>query len=133
MTSLTGSLTSGLNRGAKFLALPVYKSIFTKELKEEPFCGTLNLVISPEDAELVGRLFDSAHTFDNLVNEGKPVGAIATLPIRLSNGEHERFSVIVRPLLTSHQSEIIEIVSSICFREEWGLEDGDTLTVEFIE
>jgi len=129
MQKISGNLTSGLNRGAKFLALPVYRDIFLKELGAEAYCGTLNLVISPEDAVKIDEQFGMAHTYDNLIHEGKKVGAIATLSITLRYESREKHSVIVRPLLTSHSSETIEIVSSICFRNLWGLQDGDELTV----
>lgn len=129
MQKISGYLTSGLNRGAKFLALPVYKGIFLKELGAEAYCGTLNLIISPEDARKIDKKFEMAHTYDNLLHEGKEVGAIATVSIRLRYKNREKHSVIVRPLLTSHSSETIEIVSSICFRKLWGLQDGDELTV----
>lgn len=128
---IEGTLSSGLNRGAKFLALPMYNKIFEKELNGPPFCGTLNLSVDRSLSKDILAKIELSHEYDNLWFEGKRFGGILILPARLSWQKKQFPCVIVRPKLTTHEIDTLEIVAKISFRDHWNVSDGDVLTIEF--
>ena len=55
---------------------------------------------------------------------------IKILPLLLEQqGRHIIHAVGVRPLLTSHSSDVIEVVARENLRELWDLEDGEIITI----
>lgn len=129
---ITGKVVTGLNRGAKFLALSVYYDLFTEVLGEEPYCGTLNVEVDESKAQVIGRLFADGVEYDNLLQDGRPMGGVIVRNIVVSRGSKSTSGVVVRPLKSSHEVTTLEIVASLCFREQWEIQDGEEITVRFI-
>ena len=132
MKEISGTLFSGLNKGKKFLAMPEYSKIFHEKLNHFPFAGTLNLRISDEAGEILNQIIkEKGVLHNNIVNSsGEKMGGIINLPVILKDAKGRfKDSVLVRPLLTVYSKKVVEIVSFICFREEWGLKDGAKLKV----
>lgn len=127
--TIIGRLQSGMQKGRKFLANPIYKDIFTKELGTLPYLGTLNLVITEEDLELIEPIISDGTVYSDLENNGVKLGDIIIYPVILSHNYNVQKSVVVRPLKTAHRSTTLEIVSGIYFRGEWGLVDGDEVQI----
>lgn len=125
-----GTVLSGTGRGAKFISLPIYKNIFENLLGKEPFLGTLNIELPTEDAKFVNKKFSEGQVFDNLEYNNKEYGGIITIPLEvIYNGESYN-GVGVRPYLTVHDSDVLEIVSPIHLRKNMNLEDGDHIEVK---
>ena len=126
-----GDIVTGFGRGARFVSLPVYESIFAKHLGKIPFHGTLNLTLSGNDIEEVNNKFRSGQKYDDLQHEGNSTGGIILIEVKIrcnpNNGEIN--AVAVRPLQTHHDTSVIEIVAHENIRKHWDLSDGCNLQV----
>ena len=127
--TIYGQLQSGMHKGQVFLANPVYKDIFTKELGSLPYLVTLNLKVSDDDLALIDPIISSGTVYTDLESNGKKLREILIFPVILLHNYNVHKSVIVRPLKTAHKSTVLEVVGSIYFRGEWGLKDGDIIQI----
>lgn len=125
---IKGEVLSGTGRGAGFIALPIYNNIFSLYLNDSPYHGTLNIKLNDEDATHVNQKFEQGHTHEELVSDGKKYGGIVIIKVRLV-GKPSIPAVGVRPLLTTHQSDILEIVSATHLRSLFNVTDGDELII----
>jgi riboflavin kinase len=114
---IRGRVSQGLGEGGFYVEK--YAEEFGRTLGFKPFPGTLNIEI------LNGVL--SLHECKGI--EIKPpspsYGLVLAYPACL-NGEKV---FIIKPLLTRHSSQIIEIISSFKLREVLGLKNGDVVEV----
>lgn len=124
-------MTSGTGRGAKFISLPIYSEIFQELLGDPPFFGTLNLILPKSETDYISNRFNEGKVFTDLEFEGKSYGGIVTIPLVIPCKDKNINAVAVRPHLTTHASNIIEIVSPIHLRECLELKDDDQLDVKF--
>ncbi|MCY3410871.1 MAG: DUF120 domain-containing protein [Candidatus Heimdallarchaeota archaeon] len=128
---MKGCIRSGLGRGKKFVAIPAYEKIFEEEIGDKPFHGTLNIEVSKNDAKIIADIFSKGKVYDNIFHENKQMGAIILVPLILKCINTDVQAVGVRPLLSEHQSTILEIVAPIHLREHCNLEDNSELYFEF--
>jgi riboflavin kinase len=128
---LQGSVTSGTGRGAKFIALPIYSDIFRSLLGDDPFFGTLNLILPSSEIDYISEKFKKGRVFEDLIYNEKEYGGIITIPVTIACNDHTIDAIAVRPNLTTHDSNIVEIVSTKHLRECLNLKDEDTLEVIF--
>lgn len=126
-----GDVMTGFGRGARFVSLPVYESIFEKHLGKIPFHGTLNLVLSEADGEKINDKFKSGVIYDKLISDGKATGGVVLIDVKIQCKPNNNVidAVAVRPLLTRHDSSVAEIVAHENIREFWHLEDGCKLQI----
>ncbi|MBI5460015.1 CTP-dependent riboflavin kinase [Methanobacterium sp.] len=120
---ITGKIISGTHKGSYFMSLEVYKEEFRKKLKFEPFPGTLNLKISPENAGNISNMQDKMGVIKGTGNYGD----VKFLPAQLNgivNG------AILFPVKTEHSPEILEFVAKENLRITLKLEDGDEATLK---
>ncbi len=131
---MIGILESGFGRGAKFVAMKVYKDIITSVLGNEPFHGTLNLRLSKDDAEIIDDKFKNGIVYDDILDKTKdpPVkmGGIVMIPLSLKCDNDTIVRAIgIRPLLTNHSSQVLEVIASDNLRQFWSMEDGCALEI----
>jgi len=120
---ITGKIISGTHKGSYFMSLEVYKEEFRKKLKFEPFPGTLNLKISPENTGNISNMQDKMGVIKGTGNYGD----VKFLPAQLNgivNG------AILFPVKTEHSPEILEFVAKENLRITLKLEDGDEATLK---
>ncbi len=129
---IKGIVTTGLGKGKIFVSWPVYSNIFEKYLKSKPYPGTLNLTIDRNYCKYIKEYFENGDRYDNLTHNGKKTGGIIVIKLKLKKENHELNVIAIRPLLTTHQESIIEVVSEKNLREYWKLYDGDHLDLDFI-
>lgn len=122
-------VTSGTGRGKKFVSLPAYTNIFQKYLPNKPFPGTLNLILNEKDHLIINQLFEKAIIYDDIYDEGKKMGGIKLILLKLGIDQKLLDVIGVRPLLTSHNDSIIEIVSDKNLRNFFKLKDGNSITL----
>lgn len=120
---ITGKIISGTHKGSYFMSLEVYKEEFRKKLKFEPFHGTLNLKISPENANKISSMQNKMGVIEGTGNYGD----VKFLPAQL-NGIVD--GAIVFPVKTEHSPEILEFVAKENLRITLKLEDGDEATLK---
>ncbi len=119
MAILKGRIISGTGVAGKILEdyLPVFKDRF----KANFFPGTLNLKLEkeweiPKKADYIGGFTKQDGTKRGGVWFVK--GKIKNLPV-----------LIIRPELTRHPKDIIEVIAPINIKKQYGLKDGDFLEV----
>jgi len=120
---ITGKIISGTHKGSYFMSLEVYKEEFRKKLKFEPFPGTLNLKISPENTGNISNMQDKMGVIKGTGNYGD----VKFLPAQLNgivNG------AILFPVKTEHSPEILEFVAKDNLRITLKLADGDEATLK---
>lgn len=105
------------------MSLEVYKEEFRKKLKFEPFPGTLNLKISPENAANISGMHDKMGVIEGTGNYGN----VKFLPAQL-NGMVD--GAILFPVKTEHSPEILEFVAQENLRSSLKLNDGDEATLK---
>ena len=128
---INGELITGVGRGAKFIALSIYNEIFKQLLQNPPFLGTLNLKISESDGLQVEDQFKNGKVYDNLIYENKSYGGIITKKVIIEKNDESLNCIGVKPLRTTHDSTILEIVSDVNIRATWKISDGHSVTVSF--
>lgn len=126
---MKGKIVTGTGRGSKFIALPIYFQIFKEELLEDPFCGTLNLKLAKEDRPGVNAIFEHGKPYLDLEFEGKKMGDIVVIRLKIGDNGRSVKCVGVRPKLTSHDQSILEVVARDNIRELWGVKDGDEIEI----
>ncbi len=129
MKKIEGHIISGTGRGSKFISMPVYLDIFSKLLNSLPYPGTLNIKLDEKYVEIVNRYFEIGTKFDNLLANGKQTGGIIVNHFYLSIDDEDCLCIGVRPLLTKHKTDVLEIVSQHFLRKKLELEDSSRLTL----
>jgi len=123
-----GKVVSGLGEGAKYVTMPVYNILLTELLDETPYPGTLNIDIQKSYEELLEEC--PSLQIKSVVMNGHEYG-----------GFHYWFGNIVgpdihvlvlRPFLTKHPENVLEIVAEKNLRKELGLRDGSVIKVKLI-
>ena len=139
MALLGGKIVPGLGVGSEIIK--DYLTIFKRELKMDIFPGTLNLQLEKDfDAERPKPTSSvSNHTsastiyWDGYIQpftkpDGTKRGGVWYLRAKVKN-----FPIfVIRPELTRHPKNIIEIISPINIRKQYGLKDGDFLEVNIL-
>ncbi|MCW4020677.1 MAG: CTP-dependent riboflavin kinase [Candidatus Bathyarchaeota archaeon] len=123
IVTVKGKVFTGLSEGKRFIELPWVNEQIKVKLGFEPFPGTLNLSLSPDVQ--VGKLLSAFEGWKVLPKEGYSSGRFyrALINGRVACG-------VVRPEVPDYPEDVIEVVASVCLREEFGLEDGDEVEVE---
>lgn len=126
---MKGIVESGFGRGAKFVSMQVYEDIFSYHLDGKPYHGTLNLKLDEKTAEIIDTQFKNGIVYDNIVNEGKKMGGIILIPLRLEcdNDQISVKAVGIRPLLTNHNTDVLEVIARENLRKFWDIDDGRSL------
>ncbi len=119
MTIIKGKIISGSGVGAKIIL--DYLEIFKKELKMNIFPGTLNLQLEKDFEMLTEAEYIEGFTKPDCTKRG----GVYFLKVKIKNIP----VFIIRPVLTKHPKNIIELIAPINIRKQYGLKDGDILEV----
>ena len=115
---IRGKVVSGLGDGKKYVEL--YREVFNKYLGINPFPGTLNVDVGYDVSELL------AKTTSKLIPPPKPeYGAVIVFKGYIKNIE----VYLVKPCITRHGWNILEIISEKNLRKELNLKDGDEIEI----
>ena len=127
---IKGKLVSGKGTGAKFVSLPIYETIFSKYLENKIYHGTLNLELLPKYIQILDKKFESSLTYPSMTYNGKNYGGIKIIKIKIKYQNTNTIGLAVRPLKSTHNPNILEIVSDINFRDTLNIKNGDILEFE---
>ena len=122
--SLNGTIVSGLGEGSYYASLAPYVEQFKKKLGFMPYKGTLNLKVDYTD------LFQFISSGEKIIIDGfktatRSFGSIISYKIKINGIE----SAIIVPERTSHEKDIIEVISKTNFRKKFNLKDKDTVKI----
>ena len=125
-----GTVVSGLFEGAYYISRDGYRNQIREKLGFDPFPGTLNVKVKPEDFEKRRRLEKHPSVMLEGFKDGeRSFGACKVYPLLLN--DEIRGALIVADR-TIHDLSTMEIVSPIYLRRHFGVSDGDTIKVSFL-
>ncbi len=117
---MRGKISSGLGQAQYFLTREGYSRQFVEKIGFVPFPGTLNVLLEePFPAER------QAIQIEGFAEEGRTFGKCWCYPIKLNGID----AAVVRPEMSCHPPELIEVIAPVQMRRALGLEDGDPVEV----
>ena len=119
---LTGTVFSGGGEGRKFLELPWVKQQIEKKLGFTPYPGTLNVMLSEENAKR-RKLLEKAPSIKIRPAHGYCNGALFKAFI------NDLQCAIVFPEVAGYPKMLLEIIAPLNLRETLQLEDNCEITV----
>lgn len=125
VTALHGIYTKGMGEGKYYVSLPEYQKPLRKFLGKDPFPGTLNLYVNPEERTLF--LAGIEHTeIPGFSTHQRTYGAVRFYPIVI--GGHE--AGLLLPTRTSYGPDKVEIVATLELRRALSLQEGSEAVIE---
>lgn len=106
---LRGRRVEGLGVGGKYVSMPYYSTWFRRFLGCDPYPGTLNFVGKADWRELAG-LCEPLLIPEKRLSD-KRLGAVYVWRARLRTRIGKKNVVVIRPLLSSHEPTVLEIVA----------------------
>ncbi|MEM2963355.1 MAG: DUF120 domain-containing protein [Candidatus Anstonellales archaeon] len=122
----TGKIVHGISQGEKFMKMHDYRRQFIKLLGFDPYPGTLNVTIPPEDIELRLRLKSKKPILIEGFKRGRRTyGSIIAYPALI---EDTIRGAVIFPDRSTHGLTIMELIAPINIKQKLRLEDGDQIT-----
>ena len=128
MTRIRGVIQSGVGKGAFFIQVDWVVKQCRDMLGYKPFPGTLNVRVCDEDINKLEKFFEST---DGVLLPDDPAFCTARVKKVVLN---DIPAAIVLPSedVNVHKNGVIEIIASMCVKDELGLEDGDPVTISSV-
>lgn len=123
-----GKVVSGLGEGAKYVTMPVYNILLTELLDDTPYPGTLNIDIQRSYEELLSEC--PPLQIKSVVMNGHEYGGFYYWFGNIV--EPNIHVLVIRPFLTKHPENVLEVVAEKNLRKELGLRDGSVIKVKLI-
>lgn len=125
-----GTVVSGLFEGAYYMSKEGYRSQIRQKLGFDPFPGTLNVKIKPEDFDKRRRLEKHPSAILEGFKDGeRSFGSCKCYPLLLNE---EIKGALILADRTIHDLSTMEIVSPVYLRRHFQLGDGDTIKISFL-
>lgn len=129
---LRGKVTTGLGRGADFVALPGYAQQFERRLGYRPFPGTFNLELTEASRDARSRLsdLDGIH-IDAWETGDRSYGAVTCYPVSLQvpDGTTVDAAHALVPDRTDHDPSQLEIIAPVELRDRLDVDDNEVISV----
>ncbi|MHA1505953.1 MAG: DUF120 domain-containing protein [Candidatus Asgardarchaeia archaeon] len=129
---IRGELFTGVGEGAYYVSLPRYKEQFKEKLGFEPYPGTLNLKVKDfvdlSNLKYIYRL--PGIEIEGFKDGLRTYGGVKCFPV-VVNGKVK--GAIIRAARTHYSEDVVEVIASICLREELNLKDGDEVELEVVK
>jgi CTP-dependent riboflavin kinase len=135
-TKLNGVIFSDMGRASSFMAVEWVQRVLEQSLGFVPYPATLNL--RPNDLEDLRRWETLRKETRGIVLTPEHAGFCRAqlFPVeiqRTSNGRAKRArGAILLPDVSGYPEDKIEVVAPIRLKDEFGVRDGDQLTLEFL-
>lgn len=124
--NIRGEVASGMGEGGYYICQEGYLTQFRSKLGFEPFQGTFNVRIYPEE---IGKLdiirSTSGIVIDGFLSEGRSFGNVIAYKSKIHNID----CAILIPE-RSHYADILEIIAPCSMRRTLSLGDGDRVDVK---
>jgi len=125
---LNGRLENGLGEGKYYVSLTHYQKHLTTLLGSEPYPGTLNLTVNPEERALFLSGAEGS-LIPGYRSRARSYGAVMYYPVVLGD---ERCGLLL-PMRSSYEPDKVELVASVNLRRHLKLSDGDEVVIEEVE
>jgi CTP-dependent riboflavin kinase len=134
MERLTGIIFSDLGQASSFMALDWVQSLLKERLGYHPFPATLN--VRPKGAEdaQVWRRVQSDHAGTPLTpaSDGHCGAKLYRVEICARVDAAKLLGAVLLPEVSDYPMDKIEIVAPVRLKDHFNLNDGDQLTLEFL-
>jgi len=125
---IRGEIVSGIGEGKYYMSLPGYKLQLTKLYGFEPYPGTLNVELPPEEVQKRLLLRERKGEYiKGFGHKGKKLGGLISYVCHF-NGTS---AVAIFPEKSQHGLNIIELVGPVEFRRKFALKDGEEVLLTF--
>ncbi|MBN1645498.1 CTP-dependent riboflavin kinase [Candidatus Woesearchaeota archaeon] len=121
---IKGKVTTGQGRGSYFVR--IYRTRLRNLVGFDPFIGTLNLKVNPEEAAVFLKNMQEV-MLPGFDEDGKSYAALETYNVKVFDLD----AVIVKPCLSDRDPSIIELIAAVDLREMFNIKDGDELEVKY--
>ncbi|MBM4264485.1 MAG: DUF120 domain-containing protein [Deltaproteobacteria bacterium] len=133
---LTGTVFSDLGRASVFMALDWVQQALLQTLGYAPFPATLNLRPRTEDDALIWQRAQKEITGVELPTEAGACSAQIflvdiTRPVLMGNRSVR--GAILLPAVSDYPADKIEVVAPVRLKDKFRVNDGDQLTLEFVQ
>jgi len=132
---MTGIIFSDLGQAASFMALGWVQEALKERLGFAPFPATLNLrPRAPEDARLWDALRQESEGISLPTADGHCSARLYRVVIQGPGGrpnDKVRGAVLL-PDVSGYPKDKIEIVAPVRLKDAFGVQDGDSVTLEFV-
>jgi len=118
-----GTVFSGKGEGRKFIGLSWVTRQIEATLGFTPYAGTLNIHLTEESAAKK-KLLEAAEKFEIVPEKGYCTGFLIRAKM---NGWG---CGVVLPQVPSYPPDVLEVVAALNLREQLGLSDGSTVSVD---
>lgn len=132
---MTGVVFSDLGQAASFMALDWVQEALKKRLGFAPFPATLNLrPKAPQDARLWHALRRETEGISLPTADGHCSARLYRVDIYIggSRPDDKVEGAVLVPDVRGYPKDKIEIVAPVRLKEAYGVQDGDSLTLEFL-
>ena len=134
MERMTGIIFSDLGQASSFMALDWVQDLLKQRLGYHPFPATLN--VRPKDAEdaQVWQRVQSDHAGTPLTpaSDGHCGAKLYRVEIYRTAEGAKVGGAILLPEVNDYPKDKIEIVAPMRLKDHFGVDDGDQLTLEFL-
>ncbi|MEW6528328.1 MAG: DUF120 domain-containing protein [Candidatus Micrarchaeota archaeon] len=129
MFTILGTIVSGFGEGKYYMAFSEYKKQIKEKLGFNPYEGTLNIRLLPEETtKKTYYLKNSEPIIIKGFKRGKRTfGDLFTYPCTINKIK----CALVIPLRTRHPFEIIEIISTVNLKNKLMKKDKDKIKINF--
>ena len=125
LTSFPGTVESGFGEGAYYVSLKGYTDQFREKLGIVPYKGTLNLRV--DYAKFLQFITSQEKILiDGFKSSNRTFGPIVAYKIKIKDID----AAIIIPERTSHERDIIEIISSYYLRQKFDLKDKSEVKIK---
>ncbi len=134
MERLTGIIFSDLGQASSFMALDWVQELLNQRLGYHPFPATLN--VRPKDvgdAQVWRRVQrGNAGTPLTAASDGHCGAKLYRIEIRAGADSEKLAGAVLLPEVDDYPQDKIEIVAPVRLKDHFKLNDGDQLTLEFL-
>jgi riboflavin kinase, archaea type len=122
---LKGIIVEGIGQGKYYVSLKEYKKQFKEKLDINPFAGTLNIKVKLNKKK---EFLENKNMIliNGFIKKNRTFGDILAYKVRIKN----IVCSIIIPKRTSHEENIIEIISNFNLREKFKLKTNDEIIIE---
>ena len=119
--TIKGVVSTGFGEGRYYITQKAYTKQFIKKLDIEPYEGTLNLKLTPEELRSLELLKNSEGIkIEGFNKGGRTFGAVKCFQALINNVD----CAVVLPK-RSHYKDVLEVISKVHLRRTLSLKDGD--------
>jgi riboflavin kinase len=124
--TIHGRIIKGLGEGAYYMGLEEYWTPIERKLGFEPYPGTLNVRVNPEDVDFIHQLESFLPiVIKEFKKDTRSFGALTCYPAVIKKTK----GALIFAERTSHEENIIEFIAPVHLRSRYKLKDRDLITI----